>query len=401
MTSAVLLAGGGGKRFWPKSRKNLPKQCLQLVSMNSMIEETVERIKDYIPKDNMYISTGRHISEILSGLPLLKGSHYIIEPMPRDTAAAIGLSAMKIDSEKKDEIIAILPADAYIREPEEYLRYLETAVEIAKSDRIVLIGIKPSYPATGLGYIQKGEKTEESWAEISEVKAFKEKPDERTAKDYIESKEYLWNSGMFITKTSVILDEIKKHMPKLYSALEKIKEHQFDEGIMRQEFERLEKISIDYGVMEKAYDRLAAVTGDFYWDDVGDWAAMQRVLGLDEAGNAVDANLEGDNQNCVVFGNEKVIEMDGYDGLIAVDTNDALLVTRTEMAQDVKKLVGMLDKDEKLRKYSVDFVEKPSFEHVQIDCEDVSVNSNKLVATIGLKKMSIEETDEKIVIKNV
>lgn len=399
MVSAVIMAGGGGTRFWPKSRKNLPKQCIDILGTDSMIEITVERIKNLIPKDDVYISTGKHLFGIMKELPHLKGAHFILEPMMKDTAAAMGLSAMKVDAEKKDEIIALLPADSYVRDAEDYNKHLEMAIEIAKSDRIVLVGKKPTRPATEYGYIQKGEEIDKSWVEVSSVKEFKEKPDVETAKEYMESGEYLWNLSIFVTKTSVLLEEIKKHMPDLYSALEKIREHDFDEEIMKQEFEKLEKISIDFGVMEKT-DKLAVVTGEFYWDDVGDWAAMERVLDLDETKNATDANLEGDNEECVVIGDDKIIEMDGFKGLIVVDTKDVLLVCRKERAQDVKKLVEMLDSNEKLKKYSEDFSDDVSFEHLQIDCEDVDVKSSKLVATIGLKKMSIEETDEKILIKN-
>lgn len=400
MVSAIIMAGGGGTRFWPKSRKNFPKQCIAITGMNSMIEDTIERIKEFIPKDSIYISTGKHLFSIMKEFPLLKGTHFILEPMPRDTAAAIGLSAIKIESEKKDEVVAIMGADYYIREPEEFLRYLETAVEIAKSDKIVLLGIKPTRPATGYGYIQKGKQIEKSWAEISSVQAFREKPDEKTAKDYIDSKEYLWNSGMFITKTSVILEEIKKHMPKLYEALQKIKEHDFNEEIMRQEFEKLEKISIDYGIMEKAYDKLAVITGDFYWDDVGDWASMGRIYELDDNNNAVDADVEGNNENCVIFGADKLIEMGGMKDIIVVDTKDCLLVAKKEKAQDVKKIVEMLEKDEKLKPYAEDFVEKPEKQFIEIDSKNVYAKINKLLAIIGIKDMKIEETDEKIVIKS-
>jgi mannose-1-phosphate guanylyltransferase len=401
MVSAVILAGGEGKRFWPKSRKNFPKQCISINGIDSMVEQTAERVRDIIPKNNIYISTGKSIFPVLKGMPLLKGVKFIIEPMPRNTAAAIGLSAIKIESEKKDEIIAVLAADHYIGDPEDYLRYLEVAVEAAKDDKIVLMGIKPTRPETGYGYIQKGSITKKSWLEINSVKAFKEKPDEAVAKEYLESREYLWNASMFIAKTSVMLDEIKKQMPKLYSALEKIKNSSFDEKVAAQEFEKLESISIDYGVMEKAYGRLEVITGDFKWDDVGDWQSMERIMDLDEEKNAVDADAEGNSEECIIIGDNRLIEMDGFKGLIVVDTEDCLLVAKKERAQDVKKIVEILEKDEKLKKYALDFVKSPEFSHVQIDCEKVSVKSSKLVATIGLKNIKIEEDEEKIVIKNV
>jgi len=401
MVSAIIMAGGGGTRFWPKSRKNFPKQCIAITGMNSLGEETVERIKGFIPRKDVYISTGRHLFETMRGFPLLKGAHYVIEPYARDTAAAIGLSAAKINSEKKDEVLVILPADAYIREPEEYIRYLETAADIARADdKIVLLGIKPTRAATGYGYIQKGKQIEKSWVDVSSVNAFREKPDEKTAEGYLRSGEYLWNAGMFITKASVILEEIRKHMPELNSALERIVEHDFDEAVTRDEFERLERISIDFGVMEKAYNRLAVVTGDFYWDDVGDWAAMERVCELDENNNAVDADVEGDNRNCVIYGDGKLIEMNGMDSLIVVDTKDALLVAKKERAQDVKKVVEVLEKDERLKGYAEGFVEKPEKHYINIDSKNVYAKMNKLLAVIGIEDMKIEETDERIVIKN-
>jgi mannose-1-phosphate guanylyltransferase len=401
MVSAVILAGGEGRRLWPKSRINFPKQCISLAGTESLIEQTVERIKDFIPKNNIYVSTGKIPYVAIKGMPLLDGVNYIIEPMARNTAAAIGLSAMKIDSEKKDEIIALLPADHYIEDAEDYLRYLEVAAEMAKEDRIVLMGVKPARPETGYGYIKKGGIVKKSWAEISSVISFREKPDEATAEEYMKSGGYLWNAGMFIAKTSVILDEIKKHMPELYSALEKIKKSRFNEKTAAQEFENLESISIDYGIMEKAHDKLAVITGDFKWDDIGDWRAMERILDLDEAKNAIDADIEGDNEGCIIIGDDRLIEMDGFNGLVVVDAEDCLLVARKELAQDVKKIVDILENDEKLKKYTIDFVKNPEFSHVQLSCENVSVISSRLVATLGLKDMEIAETEEKIVIKNV
>jgi mannose-1-phosphate guanylyltransferase len=401
MVSAVIVAGGGGTRFWPKSRRNFPKQCIPIVSINSMIEDTAERIKELIPKNNVYMSVGKNIFNIVKSLPMVKGTHFIVEPVARNTAAAIGLSAMKIDSEKKDEIIAILAADHFIEDTEDYLRYLEVAIEIAKEDMIVLIGIKPTRPETGYGYIQKGSIIKKSWAEINSVKAFKEKPDESTAKEYLESREYLWNASMFITKTSVMLDEMKKYMPELYSALENIRDRNFEDDAVAQEFEKLESISIDHGIMEKAYDKLAVITGEFRWDDVGDWLAMERVLELDDSNNAVDADVEGDNEGCIIIGEDKLIEMDGLKDILVVDTKDCLLAASKERAQDVKKIVEMLASDDNLRKYADDFVDAPEFNHVQIDCEKVEVISSKLVATIGLKKIKVEEDEEKIVIKKI
>jgi mannose-1-phosphate guanylyltransferase len=401
MVSAVILAGGQGKRLWPKSRKNFPKQCISFAGTESLIEQTAERIKDFIPKKNIYISAGKSPYIAIKGMPMLEGVNYIIEPLARNTAAAIGLSAMKINYEKKDEIIAILSADQYIEDADDYIRYLEVAAEIAKEDKIVLIGIKPTRAETGYGYIQKGSIVTKSWTEISSVKAFREKPDKAIAEEYIKSREYLWNAGMFIAKTSVILNEIKNYMPELYSALEKIKKSRFNEKIAAQEFEKLESISIDYGVMEKAYDKLAVISGDFKWDDIGTWQSMERILELDDAKNAVDADVEGDNKGCIIIGDDKMIEMEGFRDLVVVDAEDCLLVARKNMVQDVKKIVEILENDEKLKKYTADFVKNPEFSHVQLSCENVSVASSRLVATLGLKDMKIEDTLEKIVIKNV
>lgn len=401
MVSAIIMAGGGGSRFWPKSRKIFPKQCIAMTSMNSMAEETAERLKLLTPKENIYISTGKHLADVMRDLPLLKGTHFILEPIARSTTAAIGLSLMKIDSLKKDEIVLQEAADHFIRDPEEWLKYTKKAVEEAEKGKIVLIGIKPSRAETGYGYIKKGEEIEKSWIEISSVESFKEKPDDIKAKEYVESGKYLWNANMFVTKTSVMLEEIRKNKPEIYASLEKIRDHDFDENIIRQEFEKMESIAIDYSVMEKSTDKLVVITGDFHWDDLGDWASMERVLELDNENNAVDANVQGDNENCVIFGDEKIINMDGFKDMIVIDTKDALLAAKKNRAQDVKKIVEIIEKDEGLKKYFSDFVENPEFKHIQIDCEEVEVKSSKLVATIGLENISIEENDEKIIIKKV
>jgi mannose-1-phosphate guanylyltransferase len=300
-----------------------------------------------------------------------------------------------------EAIIVVETADHVYSDIKAYIKNLKAGVEMAKNDKIVLIGIKPTFPHTGLGYIHEGRELTDEGKEIKifDIANFKEKPDYKTARQFVESGKYLWNSGIFISKAKVMLKSIKEHMPNLHNALSRIDDSGFDEQVIFKEFEKLESISIDYGVMEKAKNTVV-IRGEFPWDDVGDWEAMDRVHTKDSEGNVIIGKYKGEAKNCIIFGEKKLIDMDKIDGLVVVDTSDCLLVAKKERALDVKKIVDMLEKDEKLKKYALDFVKNPEFNYLQIDCKNLDIKSNKLVATIGLNDIIIEETDEKIVVKH-
>jgi len=343
MNYAVIMAGGYGERFWPLSRKKRPKQCIPINSDKPMIKETVDRLRPLF-KDNIYISTGINLAnEIRKTLP---NSKFILEPMARNTAACIGLSAITLLKEDKEAIMFLETSDHINNDENLYLKNIDLALKTAKeSDHIVLMGIKPSQPHTGYGYIEISNNYK---GIIDHVNCFKEKPDLKTAKEYIKSGKFFWNSGMFISKCSVMLNEIKEHMPKLYSSLIKIQESDFDKEVLRKEFEGLDKISIDYGVMEKS-NKTLVLKADMHWDDIGDLKAFERFTKEDENGNVVKGNLiELDSKNNIIIsGKEKLVSLIGIKDTIITVTDDVILVADKRRAQDVKSIVNKLSKNNK------------------------------------------------------
>jgi mannose-1-phosphate guanylyltransferase len=317
--------------------------------------------------------------------------------VPRNTAACIGLSAMKIYEQDKDAVMIIETADHVYQDVEAYIRHLRAGIEAAKDNKIILIGIKPTFPHTGFGYIHQGQLLfEQEGINIYRIMEFREKPELKTAKEFLESKEYLWNSGIFISKAETMLNAIRDYMPHLYNSLMKIKDANFEESVIREEFESLESISIDYGVMEKAGNK-AVIRGEFSWDDIGDWKAMDRILAKDRQGNVISGEHVGNAENCIIIGSKAMIETDSVHDLIIVDTKDCLLVCAKERHNEVKKIVEMLEKDPNLIKYSQDIQDSFEFNKVSIDCEDLEVNANCLVATIGVDNLYIEKNSKVII----
>jgi len=392
MLSAVIMAGGFGKRFWPASRRNMPKQCLPIISDNPMIKETIERLLPIIPAERIFISTGRDLENPIK--KILPGINYVVEPMAKNTAACIGLSAATIMQKYPDAIMFIETSDHVYDDMNAYHEHISKAAEMAKKNKIVLIGIKPEHPHTGFGYIRQGNKIKDK---IYEVKQFKEKPDLETAKKYVESGEYLWNSGMFIAKCSVMLDEIKLLMPELYNGLMKIKDSDFDKKTMQDVFQNLKSISIDYGVMEKSKN-IVMLRGEMHWDDVGDWDAMDRLHKKDENSNVIHAKHSGDAKNCIIFSEDEIRTGDIKD-LIIINTKDCLFICRKTRSQEVKKIVDELEKNNELITYTIDFVKEPKPEFIGIDTRNCEINANCLVATIGVENLFIQK-DEKGVVVN-
>ncbi|MHB1393083.1 MAG: mannose-1-phosphate guanylyltransferase [Clostridia bacterium] len=346
MIAAVIMAGGKGERFWPRSRKNLPKQLIRLVGDKTMIQETVERLDQYIEKCNIYIVTGKEyestISEQLDSIP---GGNIIIEPMGRNTAACIGLAAMQIARKDPDTVMIVLPSDHLIKNRENFIGVLEQAAKVAElNDNIVTIGITPTHPETGYGYINFEDKMDNKYCDMMyKVKKFVEKPDKHTAQKYVDSGKYLWNSGMFLWKASTILNNIRKFMPKLFEALIRIDEEWGKEDyqkVLYEEYSKLESISIDYGIMEHA-DHVYVIPGIFGWDDVGSWTSLERIHETDECGNIISGNIiQMDTSKCIIQGSDKLIATLGIEDLIIVDTEDATLICSKDKAQQIKDLLA-------------------------------------------------------------
>ena len=349
MVSVVIMAGGKGERFWPKSRINLPKQFLSLTDDGkSMIQHTVERVKSLVDIENVYVVTNEMYKNlVLEHIPDIPDDNIIIEPVARNTAPCIGLAAMHIIKKNIKSKMIILPSDHLIKFNEIFIDTLKTALDVVeKGSSLVTIGITPNYPETGYGYINftKGENFRDS-ANIYEVLRFVEKPNLEKAKEYLTSGQYLWNSGMFVWKASTILENFKEYLPEIYEGLQKIREvintEKYEE-VLKKEFPNLPSESIDYGIMEKAKN-IYVIPGNFGWDDVGSWLSLERINKTNQDGNVINGNVISiKTKNSIIQGNEKLIATIGLEDIVIVDTDDVTLVCHKNNTQEVKEIINNL-----------------------------------------------------------
>lgn len=344
--TALIMAGGRGERFWPKSRKKLPKQFLSLTDDGkTMIQLTVERILPLVQMEDIYISTNKDYKPlVLEQLPEIPEENILCEPIGRNTAPCIGLGAVHISHKYEDAIMLVLASDHLIKYNSMFLNILKDAAETAKeNNNLVTIGITPDYPETGYGYIKFN--PEVSNKRTFMVDRFVEKPSLEVAKEYLATEEYLWNSGMFVWKVSSILQKIQQFMPETYQGLMKIKasiKTANEDAVLNREFHNFPSISIDYGVMEKSKD-IFVVPGTFGWDDVGSWLSVERIRKSNEYGNVVNGNvITVDSRDCVIEAGKKLIATVGIKDLIIVDTEDATLICDKESAGDIKKVLENL-----------------------------------------------------------
>jgi mannose-1-phosphate guanylyltransferase len=336
---AVVLAGGSGTRFWPRSRAALPKQFLRLGGERTLIQATVDRLEGLVPPSRVLVVTGeKHRSLVSSQLPGI--ARVLAEPSPRDTAAAIGWATWTVAREGGDDaILAVLPSDHAIHPAEKLRGCLSRAAERAREGAIITFGIPPTLPSEAYGYIRKGAELAPG---IFKVEAFEEKPKRKIAEGYLAGKKHAWNSGMFVFSARTLRAELAKNLPKTAAALDRI----IQGKDFLEEWDGLQKISIDYAVLEKA-SRIEMLETDFTWSDVGSWdAAGELFSSKDEGGNAVDqARFVGfDAKRCVVAGDGRLVGIVGLEDVIVVQQGDAVLVCKRERAEDVKKLVQELEK---------------------------------------------------------
>jgi mannose-1-phosphate guanylyltransferase len=347
---AVIMAGGVGSRFWPRSRERSPKQVLEIVGSGSMIANTVARIQSLVPAEQTMIVTNKIQKDIIhKQIPTLPLQNILTEPVGRNTAPCIGLAAKWIAKQDPEAIMVILPADHIIRNPDEFLCVLKSAAAVAsENEALVTIGIKPTHPETGYGYIQFDDNAAQNLYaknEIYRVKTFAEKPNYETAETFLKSGDFLWNSGMFIWKTKTILDEIQKHIPELSEQLNKLDSVIGTESYaatLERAYGVIRGVSIDYGVMEKAANVFVA-KGDFGWSDVGSWDEVVRLTPADTDENAFRGTVfsKDSHRNYIDAGN-KVVAAIGVDDLIIVTTDDAVLICKKGHSQDVKEVVDYL-----------------------------------------------------------
>jgi len=347
----VVMAGGVGTRFWPRSRERSPKQALEIIGKGTMIQNTTSRLAQKVALRDIFIITNRLQHALLAKqLPSIKEENILDEPIGRNTAPCIGLAALHIRRQAPDGVMIVLPADHIMGNDREFLRILDVAVATAAESRSLLtIGIRPTHPETGYGYIQvhmdEGPHNPYHSRGVLKVKTFAEKPNQQTAEQFIASGDFLWNSGMFVWRADVILEEIRRCLPELHDELMKIDQTigtQYYQPTVDMAYGLMRGISIDYGVMEKAA-QVYCIPGDFGWSDIGSWDEVYRQSGKDASGNTVTGKIIlKDTKNSFVYSPDKVVATIGVEDLIIVNTDDALLICKRGKSQDVKEIADYL-----------------------------------------------------------
>ncbi|MCZ7591165.1 MAG: sugar phosphate nucleotidyltransferase [Kiritimatiellae bacterium] len=345
---AVILAGGRGERFWPLSRAARPKQLLALVGNRPLLAQAVERLEGLVPPERVLVLTNADLVEATrKAAPELPPENIVGEPVGRDTAPAVALATALVKARDPNGIFAILTADHIMGDLPRFRETLAAGMDIAEGgDYLVTIGIKPTEPSTGYGYIEQGESFKiEREIEFRRVQRFVEKPDLATAESYLASGRYAWNSGMFIWSVAAIEAALLKHQPELGAKVnewaEAAKQPTFLVELAKS-FPAATKISIDYAVMEKA-DNILVAAGTFAWDDVGSWPALERHFPADAAGNVlIGDTAEVDSQTNIVYSQGRLTALVGVKDLIVVQSEDATLVCHRDQAQNIKALLAKL-----------------------------------------------------------
>ena len=343
---AVIMAGGSGTRFWPRSRKNRPKQLLNITGDEILLKKTIELITPIVPVSRIKIvTTLLQADSVKSTVPQIPEENIIVEPFGKNTAPAIGISALAIERGDPDAVMVVLPADHYIEDKKRFQQTIMAgASQALQGDFIVTIGIPPRGPETGYGYIEADEVRDKTNG-IYSVKSFHEKPDINTAERFIKQGTFFWNSGIFIARTSRMLKEIEEYLPHNYQGLMKIRASlgtDKEPDVINSVYKEMEAISIDYGVIEKS-SHVLMIKGNFGWNDVGSWPSAAQYWPKDSNKHSFIGDVMSlDSSQCIVYSPKKLVALLGVKDLVIVEDEDALLVCSKERAQDVKKLVEML-----------------------------------------------------------
>ncbi|MEK6566272.1 MAG: mannose-1-phosphate guanylyltransferase [Bacteroidota bacterium] len=348
---AVVMAGGVGSRFWPRSRVRSPKQLIEIVGPGTMIQNTVSRIQPLIPPSNVFIVTNKLQEEaVYRQLSFLPRQNVLVEPVGRNTAPCIGWAATCIEQMDPDAVMVVLPADHIIKDQAEFLHVLNLAIKLAReTDGLLTIGIKPTHPETGYGYIQFDDEAHPHNPHhadgVYRVKTFAEKPNLETAQRFLQSGDFLWNSGMFVWRAKAILREIQIHMPDLHEQLATL-HHPSNSQTLKAALEHayglLKSISIDYGVMEKA-GNVFVVKGDFGWNDVGSWDEVIRIAKKDGDGSSLKGHvISRDSKSNFIDAGNRLVAVVGVEDLIIISTDDAVLICRKGRSQEVKEIVDYI-----------------------------------------------------------
>jgi mannose-1-phosphate guanylyltransferase len=358
MLHAMIMAGGGGTRFWPRSRAARPKQFLTFSGDRTLLQGTLDRIEAQVPPERTWVITSAaHRDEALQQLPDLPAAQVVGEPVGRDTAACIGLGAALIASRDPDATMAVMPADHAIEPAQEFRRALHAAEQLAEEfpEALITFGIRPTEPATGYGYIHRGPLVaQRQGVSAFEVRAFREKPSRDVAEKYVASGQYDWNSGIFVWKVGTILEELERLKPGIHDAVRRIAnawDTSHRDEVFREEYAKVEKISIDFAVMEKA-GRVLVVQAPYQWDDVGSWLALERRNPQDAQGNTVQALHVGiSTSGCVIVADPgRLVATIGVSNLLIIQDGDATLIADRRDEGTVKEIVARL-KASGLEKY--------------------------------------------------
>ena len=354
-TTAVIMAGGVGTRLWPLSRSNRPKQSLAILGDRTLFQMAVDRLAPAIPTERILVVSVESMAGILQPqIPSLTSENFLTEPFPRGTASVLGYAATVLNHRAPGTVMACLTADHIIQNEERFLELLAAAEARALQGELVTLGIAPSAPSTGYGYIHLGETlAAEKGFDIRKVLQFKEKPDYAAAAEYVESGEYAWNSGMFVWTPERILQEIERLMPKLYAALQEIERAlgtPEESSVIAKVWEGLESETIDYGVMEGAENVVVIPSDDLGWWDVGGWDRLEDLMESDQNGNTVRAtdSLLSDTNGAVIYqepGLRRLVATLGLEDIVIVDTEDVLLVCARNRAEEVRSLVAGLSEN--------------------------------------------------------
>ncbi len=341
MNYAIILAGGIGSRFWPLSRHLEPKQFLNIYSSKSMLEEAMHRIGRLVKKENIYIATNMaHYQKIKNCLGKFDISlkNMLFEPKGKNTLAPIGILSRKINDLDHEAVIVVFPCDHFVKDTKRFLELLNKGIEVAKRGYIVTLGISPTRPEIGYGYIKIKSQVTSHKSQVYKVDRFIEKPNISKAKKFIKDKRFYWNSGIFIFRASVMLEEIRTLLPRVYQTIKNIKNKRDLNAL----WHKLPEISVDYAIMEKT-KKIVLLPADYGWIDIGSWQAIEEIIKKDKNGNIFRGNhLDMGSRNVLVWADKRLVVTLGLENVIVVDTEDALLVCSKDKTQDVKKVVQIL-----------------------------------------------------------
>ncbi|SMB90150.1 mannose-1-phosphate guanylyltransferase [Deinococcus hopiensis] len=353
----VILAGGSGERFWPLSRKHRPKQFLTLDETGrSLLQATSDRLTQISgsPEQVMVVTGGEYRAHVLEQLPEMPLDNLIVEPVARDTAPAVLYAALRLAQEVPDAVMGVFPADHRITSPKEFDSVVRRAVEVGQtSDYLVTLGVTPTFPSTGYGYIRKGQLLVDGALPVFRAAQFTEKPDAELAREFLIDGNYSWNSGMFVWTVQSILNAFKKYQPQMYDALSLAMTRRRSTGEVKAVFPTLQKISIDYAILEKS-DQVVVIPAEFGWDDLGDWNALERLLKGEGQNVSVGRHIGLDTDGAILYTTQgdDLIATIGLEDVVVVRTPEITLVVRKDRTQDIKKVVQQLKSHPELERFA-------------------------------------------------